>query len=58
MVRPEKVAVVDDIKDKLENAGAIFVTEYRGLTVAQQQELRRSLSASGTEYKVMKMSLA
>ncbi len=58
MARPEKVAVVDEIKDKLEAAEAVFVTEYRGLTVGQQQELRRSLSKADAEYKVFKMSLA
>ncbi len=58
MARPEKVAVVDEIKDRLENSGAVFVTEYRGLSVSQQQALRRSLRATGAEYKVMKMSLA
>ena len=34
------------------------MTEYRGLNVAQQQQLRRSLRASGTEYKIVKMTLA
>ena len=58
MARPEKVAVVDEIKDRLENSGAVFVTEYRGLSVSQQQALRRSLRATGADYKVMKMSLA
>lgn len=58
MARPEKVAAVDEIKDKLETAEAVFVTEYRGLTVGQQQELRRSLSKADAEYKVFKMSLA
>jgi large subunit ribosomal protein L10 len=58
MARPEKVAVVDEIKDRLENSGAVFVTEYRGLSVPQQQALRRSLRATGADYKVMKMSLA
>ncbi len=58
MARPEKVAVVDEIRDKLENSGAVFITEYRGLSVAQQQELRRGLRATGAEYKVTKMSLA
>ncbi len=58
MARPEKVAVVDEIKDRLENSGAVFITEYRGLSVSQQQALRRSLRATGADYKVMKMSLA
>ncbi|NNL96976.1 MAG: 50S ribosomal protein L10 [Acidimicrobiia bacterium] len=58
MARPEKVAVVEEIKEKLESAEAVFVTEYRGLTVGQQQELRRSLKKAEAEYKVFKMSLA
>lgn len=58
MARPEKVAVVEEIKEKLESAEAVFITEYRGLTVGQQQELRRSLVKADAEYKVFKMSLA
>ncbi len=58
MARPEKVAVVDEIKEKLESSQGVFLTEYRGLTVGQQQELRRSLRKADAEYKVMKMSLA
>jgi len=58
MARPEKVAVVEEIKEKLESAEAVFITEYRGLTVGQQQELRRSLTKADAEYKVFKMSLA
>ena len=33
--RPEKVAVVNEIAAKLGDAEAVFVTEYRGLTVPQ-----------------------
>ena len=58
MARPEKVAVVEEIKEKFENSGAVFVTEYRGLSVAQLQDLRRGLRATGAEYKITKMSLA
>ena len=58
MARPEKVAVVEEIKEKLEAAEAVFVTEYRGLTVGQQQQLRRSMAKADAEYKVMKMTLA
>jgi large subunit ribosomal protein L10 len=34
------------------------VTEYRGLTVAEQQQLRRSVRQAQGEYRVLKMSLA
>jgi large subunit ribosomal protein L10 len=58
MPRPEKVQAVADIKERLEGAEAVFLTEYRGLTVKAVQTLRRSLRDSGAEYKVVKMTLA
>ena len=33
MARPEKVAVVDEIREKLADADAAVLTEYRGLKV-------------------------
>lgn len=58
MPRPEKVQAVADIKEQIEAAEAVFVTEFRGLTVTQLQGLRASLRAAGAEYKVVKMTLA
>ena len=58
MPRPEKVQAVADIKEKLVDAEAVFLTEYRGLSVKAVQELRANLRASGAEYKVVKMTLA
>ncbi len=55
--RPEKVAVVDDVRSRLRAAAATIVTEYRGLSVAQIQVLRRALTAAGGEYKVYKNTL-
>jgi large subunit ribosomal protein L10 len=58
MPRPEKVQAVADIKESLEGSEAVFLTEYRGLTVKAVQELRSNLRSSGAEYKVVKMTLA
>jgi large subunit ribosomal protein L10 len=58
MPRPEKTAVVDEIRTKLGDSDAAVLTEYRGLTVTQLAELRGALRPSGTEYKVFKNSLA
>ena len=58
MPRPEKVQAVEEIAQRFEDSEAVFVTEYRGLSVAQQQNLRRSLREAGASYKVVKMSLA
>ena len=57
MPTPEKVQAVADIREKLEGAEAVFLTEYRGLTVSAVQELRKSIRDSGGEYKVVKMTL-
>jgi large subunit ribosomal protein L10 len=58
MARPEKVAVVEEIRTKLAEADAAVLTEYRGLTVPELAELRGSLRGSDTEYKVFKNTLA
>jgi large subunit ribosomal protein L10 len=58
MARPEKVAVVEEIRTKLADADAALLTEYRGLTVPELAALRASLRGSGTEYKVFKNTLA
>jgi large subunit ribosomal protein L10 len=58
MARPDKVAVVEEVRDKLRDADAAVLTEYRGLTVAELAQLRGTLRPSSTEYKVFKNSLA
>jgi large subunit ribosomal protein L10 len=55
--RPEKVAVVDDVRSRLEQADAVIVTEYRGLKVKDMAALRRSLAPLGGEYRVFKNTL-
>lgn len=55
--RPEKVAIVNEVKDRLDNAEAVMVTEYRGLSVSALSELRRSLRPLGGSYKVYKNTL-
>jgi len=58
MPRPEKVQAVADIKERIDGAQAVFLAEYAGLSVQQQQTLRRDLRAQGAEFKVVKMTLA
>jgi len=55
--RPEKVAVVDEVKSRLEAADGAVLTEYRGMTVAELADLRRELAAAGSDYKVYKNTL-
>ena len=56
MKRPEKEAVVAQLTDKFRNADAIYLTEYRGLTVPQISELREKLGRD-TSYTVAKNTL-
>jgi len=58
MPRPEKTAVVEEIRIKLDEADAAVLTEYRGLSVRALAELRGSLRPANTEYKVFKNRLA
>jgi large subunit ribosomal protein L10 len=55
--RPEKVAVVAEVRERLSASSATILTEYRGLTVKDIATLRRSLRAVGGEYKIYKNSL-
>lgn len=57
MPRPEKAAVVNEVRAKLTNSTATVLTEYRGLTVSQLAALRAELRKSNAEYKVAKNTL-
>ncbi len=56
--RTEKVAIVEEITSKLTASSAVFVTEYRGMTVGALATLRGSLRQTGAEHKVYKNTLA
>jgi large subunit ribosomal protein L10 len=55
--RPEKVAVVEEVRQRLASSGAAILTEYRGLAVQDLATLRRSLREAGGDYKVYKNTL-
>src|SRR5436189_4129008 len=57
MARAEKQAAVAEIVDSFNDAAGAVLTEYRGLTVKQLQELRRSLGENAN-YAVVKNTLA
>jgi large subunit ribosomal protein L10 len=56
MARPDKVAAVAEIVDSFNDSNAAVLTEYRGLTVKQLQELRRALGENAN-YAVVKNTL-
>jgi large subunit ribosomal protein L10 len=51
-----KEATVAELTEKFKSSSAVLLTEYRGLTVSQLKELRRSISADAT-YAVAKNTL-
>lgn len=55
--KPSKVAVVDEVREKLENSDGALLTEYRGLDVPALAALRSELRAAGGEYKIYKNTL-
>ncbi len=57
MARPEKVDVVTDIRERLQNAKAVFVTDYSGLNVEQITKLRKNLRENRVAYVVAKNTL-
>ena len=57
-VLESKKAVVSEIQEKMTASQSTVVVEYRGLTVAEVTELRRSLRAEGIEFKVYKNSMS
>jgi len=57
MAKSDKVAAVADLKDRFAAADAVVLTEYRGLSVIDLKNLRRSLGAE-TNYAIAKNTLA
>ena len=53
-----KEQTVSEITEKFQKSGSAVVVEYRGLSVAEVTELRRSLRAENVEYKVYKNTLS
>lgn len=56
--RTFKEAKVSEIKEKMEKAQSIILTQYQGLNVEEDTELRKKLRDAGVEYKVYKNTLA
>ena len=56
-VLSEKQAIVAALTEKLQNASAGLIVDYKGITVAQDTELRNQFRAAGVEYAVVKNTL-
>jgi large subunit ribosomal protein L10 len=56
MARPDKAAAVGELAEEFRSSNGAVLTEYRGLTVKQLQDLRRSLGENAS-YAVVKNTL-
>ncbi len=57
MLRREKEAVIAEVAELLAGADNVFVSDYRGLKVAELEELRGKLRESGATIKIVKNTL-
>lgn len=58
MPTARKVAMLAEVKDRMERSSIVISADYRGLTVAQMTRLRRALRPAGVEVKVVKNTIA
>ncbi|MFZ5897752.1 MAG: 50S ribosomal protein L10 [Bacillota bacterium] len=56
--REDKVALVNQLKDRMSRAKVMVLSEYRGLNVAVMTSLRRKIRESGGQMQVSKNTLA
>lgn len=52
-----KKAIVNEIKDNIQNSESVVIFTYQGLTVSDLSELRRELKKTDSEVKVYKNTL-
>ena len=49
-----KAPIVQEISDNIKDAQSVVIVDYRGLTVAEDTQLRKQLREAGVTYKVYK----
>lgn len=52
-----KQVVIDEIKERFEQAQSVVVVDYLGLTVAEADEMRKNLREGGVSFTVYKNTL-
>ena len=56
-VLESKKAIVDELSERIGKATAVVFVDYKGITVAQDTELRNKFREAGVEYSVVKNTL-
>lgn len=57
MKKEEKVDIVAEVKDLINNSNAVYLTDYSRVTVSEINEIRNEFRKEGIKYKVFKNTL-
>ena len=57
LTKVQKENIVKELNDKFDREKVVFLTDFRGVSVTNSQELRRALTKNDAEYKVAKKTL-
>lgn len=57
MPKQQNIAIATSLKEKLSKAKSVILTDYRGLTHKQAEDLHRAVKSAGGEFIVAKNSL-
>ena len=58
MPTQQKAAQIEEIKERFQEASAVLLVDFRGMTVKQTEKMRRDLAEVGASMKVYKNTLA
>jgi len=56
--RDKKTQIIESLKEAFSESNITILTDYRGLITSEMTELRRKLQAIGSDYKVVKNTMA
>ena len=57
MNREQKAVVIEEVATQIQESGAVFAVDYRGITVPQAADLRSKLDDAGARFRVVKNTL-
>lgn len=57
MNKTEKSEIISEIKEMINNASAVYLTDYSGITVEDINQIRNDFRKEGVNYKVIKNTL-
>lgn len=57
LTKGQKEKIVKELSDKLDRQKILFLTDFRGISVMNSQELRRELKKTDADYKVARKTL-